>query len=195
MDTSTRTTLIALAVLILFVGGVWWWLSGSNTIESENNGMVDTTPPLNEEDTRPAGVPADWNETENSLVSFYHPSDFASDYVTTVDWPPQVNVDDNPYACVEAGEETERAGGTEEVTVGGNEYCRTVVAEGAAGSTYRQYAYAFSRDNETAILTFSVRFPQCANYEAEESEDCTADQEDFDPDALADQMVESMVWL
>lgn len=194
MNSSTRIVVLVLALVLLLSAGLWWWSSSDNTIEVENNGLVDT-PPLDDEGELPPGVPDGWMLSRTAIGNLYAPSELGSAYVNATDWPPALNQDDAPYACTEAGDETDRAGGTNEVTINGREYCRTIVAEGAAGSVYRQYAYAFPREEGTAILTFSVRFPQCANYEEAEAAACEAAQGSFNPDALADQMVGTIEWI
>lgn len=191
MNSSNTIILLILALVIALCVGLWWWSSTNNTIEVENNGLVET-PPL---DTKtPAGVPDGWFLTQTPIGDIYSPLMISSDYVNATDWPPSLSLDDAPYSCTEAGEEIDRAGGTNEVTVNGRSYCRTVVAEGAAGSVYRQYAYVFPHEGQTAILTFSARFPQCANYEEEEADSCEAEQSNFNPDDLADRIIGTIIW-
>lgn len=136
--------------------------------------------------------PAGWGTVEAEGMSFSYPADIGMDYVSTVDWPPSLQVIDEPFSCVEAGEEIARAGRTERVARGDAEYCRTLIFEGAAGSVYRQYAYALSRGQGTALLTFSLRYPQCANYDDPEQTACRTEQETLDVDALADQIARTL---
>lgn len=105
-------------------------------------------------------------------------------YIHPVDWPPQVHIIDEPYQCTSAGNEFERAGITEEKFIERHTYCVTKVSEGAAGSTYTQYAYAFPQDEQTAIVTFSLRFTQCANYDEPQQSECESERTSFDPDTL-----------
>ncbi len=91
-------------------------------------------------------------------VSFSYPETFETKYIHAVDWPPQAQILKQPYACAEAGVEIERAGKTEKRLVDNREYCRTTVVGGAAGSTYTQYAYAFSSNNfTTGSLSYCKR--------------------------------------
>lgn len=107
-----------------------------------------------------------------------------SKYLSLTDWPPQVQNLEQAYSCEPAGESTERAGGTETKTISGVEYCVTTVTEGAAGSTYHQYAYATQDAEGTVIYTFTARLPQCTNYPEEEVAICQDEQSRFNPDAL-----------
>lgn len=127
------------------------------------NNVATTTP---QEDTTPATTTPSLNLT----------------YVTTVDWPPVARLDASTYSCIEAGSPTDRAGETRKVTLDGKEWCRTVVTEGAAGSVFHQYAYTTAEQNQTLAVTFSVRMPQCANYDEPQRTACEVQQEAFDPD-------------
>lgn len=129
------------------------------------NNMATTTP---QEDTTPATTTPSLNLT----------------YVTTVDWPPVARLDASAYSCTEAGTPTDRTGETRKVTLDGKEWCRTVVTEGAAGSVFHQYAYTTAEQNQTLAVTFSVRMPQCANYDEPQQTACETEQEAFDPDSV-----------
>lgn len=131
----------------------------------------------------------DRNETDQSSDAtespdFTYPEELDTTYIHPVDWPPQLRVEEQSYSCLEAGSETERAGRTEERVLDGSRYCVTTIAEGAAGSVYRQYVYAFAENDRTAYLTFSLRFPQCGNYGEPEKSLCEEEQAAFDPDTL-----------
>lgn len=113
-------------------------------------------------------------------------------YIFPVDWPPQSEVIDEPFSCLAAGEETARAGRTEPRTIAGRQFCVTRVTEGAAGSIYTMYAYAFPREGGTEILTFSVRFSQCGNYGEPQKTECETERATFDVDRLVDNFVQSV---
>ncbi len=127
-------------------------------------------------------------------VSFEYKEDLGTTYIHTIDWPPKVQVLDTPYACLNAGKEINRAGQTEEKVVNGHIYCITRVSDGAAGSTYTQYAYLFPKDGKVLALTFTLRFVQCANYEPEPRVSCEAERSSFDIDSIADAMATSIVF-
>lgn len=126
-----------------------------------------------------------WLLSTTTEYSLRYPDDESSTYLSFVDWPPVVEITDTPFACTPAGEQTERAGRTDLVNVNGQNYCRTISSEGAAGSTYVQYAYLFPLEGDSAILTFSVRFPQCANYDDLQQDQCEQEQGRFNSDNLA----------
>jgi hypothetical protein len=120
-----------------------------------------------------------WETKSENGLSLMYPSDLGTKYITPTDWPPVLNISDQAFSCTEAGSETERAGETKLETINGNVYCVTRVTEGAAGSSYTQYAYARAFGYQTEILTFSLRFVQCGNYDESNKIECEAEREAF----------------
>ena len=136
-----------------------------------------------------------WKTATNSDlgVSFKYPETLTTTYIHPVDWPPQVQILNEPFACVEAGLEIARAGRTEKRTVDNRVYCRTIESEGAAGSTYTNYAYAFSKKNKTVILAFTLRSVQCDNYDDPQKTACKNERSSFDIDSVVDKMAQSII--
>jgi len=112
-------------------------------------------------------------------------------YASHQDWPPKVQILAGEYTCTQSGNETDRAGKTEKRTIADKEFCVTTIVEGAAGSTYTQYAYEFEAEGKAAILTFSVREPQCGNYPEPNKSACMEEQASLDIDAIVGQIAES----
>jgi len=142
-----------------------------------------------------------WKTTKDSKtgVTFQYPETLLTEYIHTQDWPPQIQVLNETFTCTEAGVETARAGQTLKRTVDNRTYCVTKVTEGAAGSIYNQYAYAFqadipptpeasARQSMTVIFTFSLRTVQCGNYNEAERKACEGEHETFDLDDVVDRM-------
>ena len=125
-------------------------------------------------------------------ISFQYPEALAAEYISATDWPPQIQILDAPFACTDAGEESMLAGRTEKRMVDGRTYCVTTRTEGAAGSIYSLYAYAFAEGEETIILTFGVQRPQCGNYSEPERIACEAEREAFDLDSLIDRIADTL---
>jgi hypothetical protein len=132
---------------------------------------------------------------DDRSVSFEYPEKLTTEFIHAVDWPPQLQITDEPFSCTEAGSETARAGRTEKRMVDNREYCVTKASEGAAGSVYTQYAYAFPKNNGTAIFTFSLRSVQCGNYDEPNMGRCEAEREAFDMDGVMDRMARTLVLL
>lgn len=125
-------------------------------------------------------------------ISFQYPESLPTKYISTTDWPPKVQVINQLFACTEAGLETSRAGQTTKQEINNHTYCVTKVIGGAAGSVYAQYAYAFPNNNKTVILTFSLRFVQCGNYDAAQKEACESERKSFDISDIVDQIAQSL---
>jgi hypothetical protein len=113
-------------------------------------------------------------------------------YISALDWPPKLQIINEAFSCTEAGNSTERAGATEMRTINGRNYCVTEVVQGAAGSIYTQYAYAYEKDGKTNILTFSLRFSQCGNYDEPSKSECENERQTFNPDDLLDQYARTL---
>ena len=133
-------------------------------------------------------------------ISFQYPVTLSTQYIHTVDWPPQIAVINQPFVCNEGGSEIATAGITSKQVINGKNYCVTKESEGAAGSIYIQYAYAVSADlnnlpqegNSTVILTFSLRMVQCANYDDPQKTACETERASFNIDPTVDQIVRSL---
>lgn len=143
--------------------------------------------PPNEAPSAPVDTTG-WDHGTSGGMTFSYPADLGTSYISPVDWPPTFTLHPESYACVDAGSEIETAGRSEEISVGGHVYCRTIETEGAAGSTYRQYAYVAARGSGTAIMTFTLRSVQCGNYDEPNKSACEAEQNSFSVDTLADTM-------
>ncbi|MFA6253904.1 MAG: MliC family protein [Candidatus Paceibacterota bacterium] len=125
-------------------------------------------------------------------ITFQYPDKILTKYIETVDWPPKVQELREPFSCVETGAETGRAGKTARQIINGQDYCVTKESEGAAGSIYTNYVYAFPYNNTTIIFTFSLRFVQCDNYDDPQKSACKQERSLFSPDNATDQMAESL---
>jgi hypothetical protein len=125
---------------------------------------------------------------DSATGASYKYADLSTKYISTVEWPPKVTVTNKPYTCVE------RTGVTSSQTINGHEYCVTKTVEGAAGSTYTDYVYAFGKDGKTVSLSFNLRSVQCGNYNDPEKTACEKERAAFNPDTLADQMATSFAF-
>lgn len=85
---------------------------------------------------------------------------------------------------------------TSEKMVNGRIYCVNVKHEGAAGSVYSSYIYT---TNYTAALnsklvniSFTLRYPNCNNYNDEQNEICASEREAFDLDVIVDRLAQTI---
>jgi len=130
----------------------------------------------------------------NQGIIFKYPQDWGTTYIHPVDWPPKVQVINQPFNCTEGGTEIAQAGITTKTIINGTTYCITKESEGAAGSIYTNYAYAFAKDNETIIFTFTGRAVQCDNYDDPQKTACKNERASFVLDNLLDPMAKSFVF-
>lgn len=175
--TDTRKKFLFI-IVILLVGVMAYYYYTRDETEPE------PAPPMTEE-------VSGWETATGPRYSFQYPAGLDTSYIEVLDWPPQVAVLEEEFSCLEAGEESERAGRTEAVTISDRQYCRTTIVEGAAGSVYTQYAYAFPYDGNMVILAFSTRAPQCGNFDEPERSECESELAATDIDALADSVAET----
>jgi hypothetical protein len=127
-------------------------------------------------------------------VSFMYPMEMPTTYISAVEWPPLVERTVNEYSCT-PGPITAADGPlkTQERRVfGDREYCVTWSDEGAAGSTYRAYEYAFEFGEDTYRVVFQLRYPQCLNYEEPQQSACMSEQENYNLDAVIDRIAQSI---
>lgn len=115
-------------------------------------------------------------------------------YVSGAEWPPIVERTANAYECnagpVTAADDALKE--TERRMVEDREYCRTITDEGAAGSTYRTFEYTFEFGGTAYRAMFTLRYPQCANYDEPQGTLCSREQESFDIDGLVDRISSSI---
>lgn len=139
-----------------------------------------------------AACPEPGWKTTTGTPSFSYPEKLPYKYISEVDWPPQIQELNQVFSCNEGGSEIMTAGQTKKQTINGTEYCVTKESEGAAGSIYTQYAYAFPRNGKTDIITFSLRFVQCANYDDPNKTECENERSSFSIDGTVDGMAKSI---
>jgi hypothetical protein len=105
---------------------------------------------------------------------------------THIQESPKVELSDGEFTCEEEGKNGERH------EVKGQVYCVTSSSEGAAGSTYTTYEYTTTVSDSIAKITFTIRKPQCLNYDEPERSACTAEQAAFNVDEYADNIAGSI---
>jgi hypothetical protein len=127
-------------------------------------------------------------------VSFMYPAELSTTYISAAEWPPLVERTVNAYSCTE-GPITDADGPLKTQTkrmVDDREYCVTESSEGAAGSVYNAYEYAFQFGTSTYRVVFQLQFPQCMNYDQPQQAACVAEQATFDIDGLVDRIAQSI---
>jgi hypothetical protein len=177
-DKSNNTFFIFLAILV--VVGIIIWLGMQ---KKEEPGQVV--------------IPSGWVATTTMGVTFRYPETLDTKYVSLVVWPPQVQVIKGDFPCVASTSTVETTTAPQKRIINNREYCVVVMNEGAAGSTYRQHVYAFKLKNSTstATLAFTLRYPQCLNYNDPERTACQTEQDAFSIDKTIDQIAQTVTQL
>jgi hypothetical protein len=129
----------------------------------------------------------EWKLSEPNAqgVQFMYPETLPTTFISIASpegWPPAVVLDAGDYSCAE---EQQRM-------IEDREYCVVETLEGAAGTTYRTYEYITAQGDFVARAKFTLRFPQCANYNEPQASACRAEQESFDVNGLADRITSSI---
>lgn len=186
MSGSKYRTLLIAIFGVLLVSGVVAYVAQAPTQDS-------AALPNPSEQEQAVSIPDDWYVTATLAAQFRHPEKIGGEYHTATTWPPVVRISDEASSCPEGGDVAASGGKTERRNVGGHEYCVTELHEGAAGSVFVDYAYAFPHGDKTAVMSFGVSFPRCENFDGAEQGVCASEQASFDPDVVVDRMAESLV--
>ncbi len=124
-------------------------------------------------------------------VSFEYPKTIELPFLGVVNWPPEVQIVNSPYICRETVDTAHGATIVEEI-INERTYCVTKKSEGAAGSTYISYIYAFPFQNQTARFAFTLKYPQCANYDEPSATECKSQQAELKPLNFIDRMATTL---
>lgn len=186
MANSKQRGIFALVFGVLLLGGVLAY------VEQQEASPLDI-PVATEQETVATSVPDTWFVTATLAAQFRHPESIGGTYLGAENWPPTVEFIDVPFSCEVSDATSSDAAKTELRTIGGHQYCVSEVREGAAGSVYIRYTYAFPEASKTALMTFALQMPRCENYTGEEQAACEEEQAAFDPDSVVDRMAGSLV--
>jgi len=119
-------------------------------------------------------------------IQFMYPRELPTTYLSAAapeGWPPQVSLEGGAeYSCAEQ----------DEIMIGDRAYCTAIMSEGAAGSTYRTYEYITAQGDFLVRVIFTLRFPQCLNYDEPQRSACAQEEENFDVNGLADRVAQSI---
>lgn len=143
-------------------------------------------------------TPADGNwvsTTTSQGIQFMYPDPLPTTYIEPGAWPPLVEMNPGSFSCTEGAAvgDDGRERTIERRRIVEHVYCVTVAAGGAAaGSTYPTYEYITARSDSLVRIVFTMRIPQCANYDEPKRTACFTEEEEFDTDGLADRIAASV---
>ncbi|MFA5184077.1 MAG: hypothetical protein WC456_00965 [Patescibacteria group bacterium] len=157
----------------------------------ETSGSAEASP----ED---APVPEDWATytDEAQGFSFRYPAQLAAQYISLVSpaWPPRIMVTESTEVldCTETPATGSQAGRTRLQTINSRSYCVIAYSEGAAGSVFTDHTYIHEDGKNRVTVNFTLRYPQCSNYDEPQRTACADERTSFDLDALVDQIVRTI---
>lgn len=139
-----------------------------------------------------------WVQSTTSAqgIQFSYPNPLPLTYVSAVDWPPLVSFIQGTLECPKVEGDIASHDGkvthSKRQTINSQVYCVATSGDGAAGSTYINYQYSTLQGDSVASVYFTLRTPQCLNYDEPKQAACKAEQADFDVAALAVRILESV---
>ncbi len=138
--------------------------------------------------------PATWRDLTDAQqkIVFSYPIDLGQKYISPEEWPPKLSVSQADFVCQATAETSSQASRVSERQINGQTYCISAESEGAAGTTYTSYIYTTQRAGRLISLAFTLRYPQCLNYDNPEQTACIDERQNFDIDGLLDQMMSSV---
>ncbi len=128
-------------------------------------------------------------------VSFKYPANLGTRFILTdpQSWPPTVTLATTTFSCVQ-GQPTVNGLPTQKTkkVINGKIYCVETDNEGAAGTMYSTYTYTTLKNAKLVSLTFTVRYPQCDNYDDPNKTECKNERQNFNLDQVIDAIVTSL---
>jgi hypothetical protein len=125
-------------------------------------------------------------------ITYAYPETLPTKYFHLQDWlqTAKLELSVKSFSCMEGNGVT---GKTASVTINGKGYCVTTSSEGAAGTIYTTYTYAVPVfGTKVAALTFVIGHVTSCTVYGGTADEAACDQETFDPNALADQIISSI---
>lgn len=135
-----------------------------------------------------------WTTTTNDQdITFQYPKELLAKYVSVAEWPPVIKIETGTYSCKTTQQEVSSMSDiTSERLVDNRTYCVNVKHEGAAGSVYSSYVYTTTKNSKLVNVSFTLRYPNCDNYDEAQNKDCTNERGAFDIDSIVDRIVQSI---
>jgi len=131
--------------------------------------------------------------TNNEEVTYQYPKELLAKYISVAEWPPVVKIATGTYSCKTTPQEvSSKSDITSQRMVDDRIYCVNVKHEGAAGSVYSSYTYITPKNGKLVNVSFTLRYPNCNNYDEEQNKACASEREAFDIDATVDRIVQTV---
>lgn len=129
-------------------------------------------------------------------TQYMYPDPLPTQFIAAREWPPMVEMTAGEFTCAEesvaATAETMTARETVRHAIDDRIYCRTITASEAGRSIDRRYEYVTAQGDFLARVVFTLRFPECRNYDASRRDACLLERDSFDINAFADRIAQSI---
>ena len=131
--------------------------------------------------------------TNEDGITFQYPKELSARYISLVEWPPLIKIAAGEYSCKTTPQTASNMSPLiSQRLVDNRVYCVDVKHEGAAGSVYSSYTYTTANDGKLVSVSFTLRYPNCHNYNEEQDIACANERETFDIDSLIDRIVQTI---
>ncbi len=131
--------------------------------------------------------------TNDQGITFQYPKELLAKYVSVAEWPPVVKIETGTYSCKITPQEISSVSEiTSQRMVDNRTYCVNVKHEGAAGSVYSSYTYTTTKSDKLVKVSFTLQYPNCNNYDEEQSKACTSERKAFDIDSTVDKIAQTI---
>ena len=131
--------------------------------------------------------------TNDDGITYQYPKELSAKYISVVEWPPVVKIEIGTYSCKTTPQEVSSMSDiTSQRMVDDRTYCVNVKHEGAAGSVYSSYTYVTVKNDRPIKVSFTLRYPNCNNYDEEQNKNCASERNAFDIDATVDRIVQTI---
>lgn len=140
------------------------------------------------------GIVSEWIMTtdEETGAIFSYPDPFPADFIIATNWPPELQIREEPFECIESTSPQAPFVTTFQQEIGDRTFCVTEATEGTAGSVYNEYTYAFASSGDTVSFAFTLQSVNCSNYSPTEQALCEQEQQGFNLNDIARQMADSL---
>ena len=138
----------------------------------------------------PSGQTNDWKTIQSNGIEYQYPETLVTTYIHAQEWPPRVTSATGTFTCPADTSTSSPARITREV-INGRTYCMSLESEGAAGSVYSTYAFTTSKDDKLVTVSFTLRAPNCANYDDPQRVACESERASFNINDIIDRIIKS----
>ncbi|MEF8847315.1 MAG: hypothetical protein V5A57_02730 [Candidatus Paceibacterota bacterium] len=141
-------------------------------------------------------------QLKQETSDYQFPEQLEADYISARDWEVEVIKNEDEYpekfevteqgiACEEKELNTDLPGKIYPEVINGKSYCIETTSEGAAGTTYTEYAYSTLKDNDLVTISFLAEYVNCGVLPESERIECEEERETFEFDQVISEIVDS----